>query len=52
MPAPRALGQALPEYLLTLAALLLLVLAGTRAWQHALLNAEEEQARILSLPSP
>lgn len=45
-------GQALPEYLLTVAVLTLVFWAGVRVWVRALDNAEAEQAWYVFLPSP
>jgi hypothetical protein len=45
-------GQALPEYVLTAAVLILVAIAGLKAWRHGLAQAEARQARTYSLPSP
>lgn len=45
-------GQALPEYVLTVAVLILVAHAGIKAWRHALARAEAEQAWTYFLPSP
>lgn len=52
MSADSAKGQALPEYLLTLAVLLLVAHAGLKAWHAAVQRAEDEQAWTYFLPSP
>lgn len=52
MSAQTSKGQALPEYLLTLAVLLLVAHAGLKAWQGALAHAEAEQSWYFFLPSP
>lgn len=52
MSTPTSKGQALPEYLLTLAVLLLVAHAGVKAWQGALARAESKQAWTFFLPSP
>lgn len=52
MSPPSSKGQALPEYVLTLAVLLLVAHAGVKAWQSALTRAESKQAWYYFLPSP
>jgi hypothetical protein len=45
-------GQALPEYLLTTALLLAFFILGSRAWIHALGQAEARQAWTFLSPAP
>ncbi len=52
MTSRKAKGQALPEYLMTVAVLILVAHAGVKAWRHALARAEAEQAWHYFLPSP
>lgn len=45
-------GQALPEYLLILLALVIVATLGLKAVRYSLAAAEEEQAFYYALPSP
>jgi len=52
MASPRSRGQALPEYLLILAALLLAALSGVRIYRSSIQRVERGYALQFMLPSP
>ena len=52
MASPFQRGQALPEYLLLLAATLLIALVCVRAFHAGLTGLEDEAAYYFALPSP
>ena len=52
MASPACRGQALPEYLLILAALVILALSGVRLYRSSLQSVEQGYAVQFMLPSP
>lgn len=52
MPSLAPRGQALPEYVLLLAAFVVVALLGVQAVRHSLASAEDAHAFYLALPSP
>lgn len=52
MPAKRPKGQALPEYVLTAAVMVLVAIGALKAFQHSFAQAEEQQAWFNFIPSP